>query len=66
MMTTTSTNGGADSISLYGMSELIIENKKGMRKIIPIRFGSYEEALRWVNSRYKGYKIMGAQKGLFR
>ena len=64
MMTTSiSTN---EYVNVSGMSEIVIENKKGMKKIIPVRFGSYEEAVSWVRSRYKGYRITGAQKGLFR
>lgn len=49
------------------MSEFIIENKRGERKLITLKkfFPSYEEAKTFIEKTYKGHKLVGIQDSLF-
>lgn len=49
------------------MNELIIENKNGDRKLITVRkfFLGFDDAKKWVEKKYRGYKLVGVQDGLF-
>lgn len=48
-------------------NELIIENKRGKRKLVSVTkvFLSMDEARKWVEKKYTGYKLVGLQEGLY-
>lgn len=48
-------------------NELIIENKRGERKLVSVTkiFLSMEDAKAWVEKKYNGYRLVGVQEGLF-
>jgi len=48
-------------------NELIIEDKKGHRKLITLNkfFFGWDDAEQWVSKKYRGHKLVGIQEGLF-